>query len=162
MYPLNLARYSQSPNKDRQHMDAHADGGGFIPYSPPPSSLASSNASQTLPHPRSSPLRPGGSKESNFIRYVDQQILHIQRRFVKRDASLQQIPGVKEVDEEGRVIEEVNDPASLGQLGRAEEWHNVGGYKTFAEAARDVEEITGVIWVSGTRMDCAVMSVSGC
>lgn len=122
--------------------------GGFIPYSPPPSSVASTSSPQTLPHPRSTPLKPGGSKESNFIRYVDQRILHIQRRFAKRDASRSQELGVKEIDEEGRMIEEI-EPI-VGKHGSPEEWNDVPGYPAFAEAARDVEELAGVVWVSGT------------
>lgn len=124
--------------------------GGFIPYSPAPSSLASSSSPATLPHPRSSPLKPGGTKESSFIRHVDQQILHIQRRFAKRDAAQQQA-GITEIDEEGRRIEEIDDPFTTAKLARSDEWHDVPGYATFADAARNVEELVGVIWVSGTR-----------
>lgn len=124
--------------------------GGFIPYSPAPSSAASTTTAQSLPHPRSTPLKPGGTKESSFIRYVDNQILHIQRRFAKRDERLQG-RGVREIDEEGREIEEVNDSAAMGNLGRQDEWNDVPGYSTFVEAARDVEELVSVTWVSGTR-----------
>ncbi|PSK53832.1 hypothetical protein B9Z65_7638 [Elsinoe australis] len=119
--------------------------GGFLPYSPPPSSVASSRTPSALPLPRSSPLKPGGSKESNFIRHVDQQILHIQRRFAKRDAG--QGNGVPEIDEQGR---SVDVESSLQKLDNSERWHDVAGYKNFAEAARDVEGLMGVIWVSGT------------
>jgi len=128
---------------------AGAGPGGFIPYSPPASSVASSNTAQALPHPRSTPLKSGGTKESSFIRHVDQQILHIQRRFAKRKAPYDGF--VKETDEEGRLIEEVGDPATKVQLERSEEWHDVPGYNSFAEASRDIEELVGVIWVSGTR-----------
>lgn len=128
---------------------ASAGPGGFIPFSPPASSVASATP-HALPHPRSTPLKPGGTKESSFIRYVDNQILHIQRRFAKRDAHLKR-SGVREMDEEGRELEEVNDDASMGQLGRPDEWRDVPGYPTFADAARDVEELVGVTWVSGTR-----------
>lgn len=118
--------------------------GGFIPYSPPPSSVASSNTTFGLPHPRKSPLKAGGNKESSFIRYVDQQILHIQRRFAKRDASHGD-QGVKEVDDEGRIMQE----ASTKKL---DEWYDVPGYSSFGAAAKDVEQLVDVIWVSGTRM----------
>jgi len=128
---------------------AASNSGGFIPYSPPPSSLASSNASQALPHPRSTPLKPGGTKESSFIRHVDQQILHIQRRFAKRTAPTDGY--VQETDEEGRMIEEIDDPTTKSRLARSEEWHDVRGYDSFAEATRDIEELVGVIWISGTR-----------
>ncbi|GAB7344259.1 hypothetical protein MBLNU457_2136t1 [Dothideomycetes sp. NU457] len=127
---------------------AASNAGGFIPYSPPPSSLASSNASQALPHPRSTPLKPGGTKESSFIRHVDHQILHIQRRFAKRTAPTDGY--VQETDEDGRTIEEIDDPTTKSQLEKSEEWHDVRGYNTFAEATRDIEELIGVIWISGT------------
>lgn len=128
---------------------AASNAGGFIPYSPPPSSLASSNASQALPHPRSTPLKPGGTKESSFIRHVDHQILHIQRRFAKRTAPTEGY--VQETDEDGRMIQEIDDSTTKSQLEKSEEWHDVRGYNTFAEATRDIEELVGVIWISGTR-----------
>lgn len=127
--------------------------GGFIPFSPPLSSIASSSLTTALPQPRRSPLRPGGTKESSLIRYVDQKILHIQRRFAKRDASL--VPegrGIREVDEQGRPIEEVGDAATTARLAKSEEWYDVPGYSSFGEAAKEVEEVIGVTWVSGTRM----------
>lgn len=115
--------------------------GGFIPYSPPPSSVASSSATFTLPQPRKTPLKAGGNKESSFIRYVDQQILHIQRRFAKRDALGQ---SAKDVDDEGRLMQEVGAKKS--------DWNDVPGYPSFGAAAKDVEQLVDVIWVSGTRM----------
>ncbi|KAI5248027.1 hypothetical protein E4T42_05799 [Aureobasidium subglaciale] len=123
--------------------------GGFVPLSPPPSSVASSNTPNSLPQPRRTPLKPGGTKESRLIRHVDQQLLHIQRRFAKRDPALGH-EGVREMDEEGRMIEQLDDPATEKRLQRSEEWNDVQGYSGFAEAARDVEELIGVIWVSGT------------
>ncbi|CAD0047474.1 unnamed protein product [Aureobasidium pullulans] len=123
--------------------------GGFVPLSPPPSSIASSNTPNSLPQPRKTPLKPGGTKESRLIRHVDQQLLHIQRRFAKRDPSLGH-EGVREMDEEGRMIEQLNDPATEKRLQQSEEWNDVQGYAGFAEAARDVEELIAVIWVSGT------------
>ena len=59
---------------------------------------------------------------------------------------------MREVDEEGRVIEEVSDPATTARVARSEEWYDVPGYASFGEAAKDVEELLGVTWVSGTRM----------
>ncbi|CAD0115537.1 unnamed protein product [Aureobasidium uvarum] len=122
--------------------------GGFVPLSPPPSSVASSNTPNSLPQPRRTPLKPGGTKESRLIRHVDQQILHIQRRFAKRDPSLGH--GVREVDEEGRMIEQLNDPATEKRLQQSDEWNDVKGYSGFGEAAKDVDELVAVIWISGT------------
>jgi hypothetical protein len=133
--------------------------GGFVPFSPPPSSVASSTVASALPHPRKSPLKAGGVKESSLIRYVDQKILHIQRRFAKRDPSLGYQGRVREVDEEGRMIEEIGDPATVAQLAKSEEWYDVPGYSGFGEATKEVEEVVGVIWVSGTRTDAFLLFV---
>lgn len=105
--------------------------GGFI-LSPPASSVASSNANPTLPHPRESPLRSGGSKESTFIRYVDQQVLHIQRRYAKRTTPSSANP-LADADRE-----------------KADTWGDVRGYESMKEACKDFEELMGVVWVSGT------------
>ncbi|GAM83120.1 hypothetical protein ANO11243_011060 [Dothideomycetidae sp. 11243] len=123
-----------------------AQAGGFFPYSPAPSSVASSSATALLPHPRAAPLKPGGSKESTFIRYADQQLLTIQRKFAKRDAA----PGTSatQQDELGRLID-TDEP--MRKLDKSEQWQDVPGYKSFAEAAREVEALVGVTWVSGTR-----------
>ena len=109
-----------------------APSGGFI-LSPPASSTisTSTSATPTLPHPRDSPLRPGGSKESAFIRYVDQQILHIQRRFAKRTT-----PASKYLSNVDR--------------NKADSWGDVKGYSSMKEACKDVGELIDVIWVSGT------------
>lgn len=105
--------------------------GGFM-LSPPPSSVTSSltNTKSELPHPRSTPLKPGGNKESAFIRYVDDRILHIQRRFAKRET-----PALNGDDAE-------KDAAAI--------WDSVKGYKSMREACKDVEDLAGVVWVSGT------------
>ncbi|KAM0694439.1 hypothetical protein Q7P36_004794 [Cladosporium allicinum] len=107
-----------------------AQSGGFI-LSPPPSvTSAITNANSELPHPRSTPLKPGGSKESAFIRYVDERLLRIQRRFAKRET-----PSINgdEADRDGAAI-----------------WDSVQGYKSMREACKDIEELMGVVWVSGT------------
>ncbi|KAF7197824.1 hypothetical protein HII31_00913 [Pseudocercospora fuligena] len=104
--------------------------GGFM-LSPPASSTVSSNAHPTLPHPRDAPLKPGGSKEGAFIRYVDQQILHIQRRFAKRTSP--ESAHLSNVDRE-----------------KADSWGDVKGYGSMKEACKDIEQLIDVIWVSGT------------
>lgn len=108
-----------------------AQSGGFL-LSPAPSSVTSAltNTHSELPHPRSTPLKPGGSKESAFIRYVDDRLLQIQRRFAKRET-----PSVNGDDAE-------KDTAAI--------WDSVKGYKSMREACKDVEELVGVVWVSGT------------
>lgn len=92
--------------------------------SPPQSSTASvSTAHATLPHAREHPLKSGGSKESSFIRFVDQGIQKIQRRFAKR--------GSNEAD--------------------TGEEEDAKGYASFSEFAKDTEALVDLVWVSGTR-----------
>ncbi|KAK7545512.1 hypothetical protein IWX49DRAFT_498163 [Phyllosticta citricarpa] len=71
-------------------MSSPSASGGFFPPSrltPPASSIASSStATSSLPQPRSKPLKTGGSKESAFIRYVDERLRQTQRRFAKRNS----------------------------------------------------------------------------
>lgn len=61
--------------------------GGFLKQqtlpSPAPSGSSTRPASG-LPHPRSHPLRSGSAKEQTIRAYVDNQLMHIQRRFVKK------------------------------------------------------------------------------
>ena len=110
-------------------MDA-MDTGGFL--SPPPSSMASASTatSSALPHPRATPLRPGSSKESTFIRYVDERLLRVQRRFAKRTTP-------------SATGDEIEKDATLI-------WDDVQGYRSMREACKDVEDLMGVVWVSGT------------
>ena len=102
--------------------------------SPPPSSIASSNAVSNLPHPRNTPLKSGGNKESAFIRHVDSQILQVQRRFAKRTT-----PSVDGVDE------------GTSTQPKAEPWPgDVKGYSSMRHACKDIEKLVDVVWVSGT------------
>lgn len=78
-----------------------------------------------LPHPRFTPLKPGSSKESSFIDYVDRKLLGISRRYEKRYNA------------------DFEDEATSGIEGR--------GYESFAELAKDLEGVIDVVWVSGTR-----------
>lgn len=62
--------------------------GGFIRSqgglaSPAPSS-ASSRAASSLPRPRNNALRPGSNKEDMVRRYVEDRLLYISRRYVKK------------------------------------------------------------------------------
>ncbi|CAK3943973.1 Hypothetical predicted protein [Lecanosticta acicola] len=106
--------------------------GGFLLSPPASSTLSSTSSSRTaLPHPRDIPLKPGGSKESAFIRFVDQQLLHVQRRFAKRTSPSSAY--LSDVDRD-----------------KADTWGDVKGYANMKEACRDIEELTGIVWVSGT------------
>ena len=105
--------------------------GGFL-LSPAPSSVASTTSrASALPHPRSSPLKPGGAKESTLIRHVDARLLHINRRFAKRTT-----PSHASLSNEGR------DDADV--------WGDVKGYASMKEACADISDLVGVVWVSGT------------
>ncbi|EGX90333.1 hypothetical protein CCM_06751 [Cordyceps militaris CM01] len=62
--------------------------GGFVPpaaglLSPTPST-ASSPAAASLPAPRRTPLRPGGSREDQVRRDLEEALLSISRRYVKK------------------------------------------------------------------------------
>lgn len=61
---------------------------------------------------------------------MDDRLLQIQRRFAKRET-----PSVNGDDAE-------KDAAAI--------WDSVKGYKSMREACKDVEELVGVVWVSGT------------
>lgn len=66
----------------------------------------------------------------------------VQRKFALRD-----VPGV--LDEEGEERRRVllsREGEGKGQKGRRQ------GYESFGEAARDLEKLVDVVWVSGTCM----------
>ena len=79
-----------------------------------------------LPRSRANPLKPGSSKESSFIDYVDNKLLGISRRYEKRYNA------------------DFEDEATSGIEGR--------GYESFGEMVKDLEAVINVVWVSGTRM----------
>ncbi|KAI9719251.1 MAG: hypothetical protein M1812_003581 [Candelaria pacifica] len=115
--------------------------GGFItnpttPFSPPPSSVASSFANTTLPHPRAHPLRLGSSKESGFINYVDKGILNVNRRYTKK------------FSEEGGETGSADGGVDGGKGGGTSK--ETKGYESFREVGRDLESLVDVVWVSGT------------
>jgi hypothetical protein len=64
--------------------------GGFLnPTLPSPAPSTLSNATRTttssgLPHPRGQPLRPGSVKEDKVRHYIEDRLLHISRRYVKK------------------------------------------------------------------------------
>ncbi|KAF2812845.1 uncharacterized protein BDZ99DRAFT_517155 [Mytilinidion resinicola] len=96
---------------------------GFLsqqPLTPPASSIAASSTLHSpLPHPRAQPLKRGGTKESEFIHYVDATLLLVQRRWAKR-AFTDELAG------------------------------RVKGYHSFRSAARDLNDLVDVVWVSAT------------
>jgi hypothetical protein len=88
------------------------DQGGFLPstlISPPHSSLASSPATPKLPHPREHPLKPGSAKESTLIRFVDESIMKIQRRFARRGSEMENAMGYKSFAEVVKDFERIID-----------------------------------------------------
>lgn len=104
--------------------------GGFLQNhlpSPPQSSHGSPALhGPILPATRSYPLKRGSGKESAVIDHVDGKLLEISRRYEKRFGS--------------------GSEHSLGSDAKSR------GYESFGEAARDLESITDVVWVTGTRI----------
>ena len=68
-------------------VNASEEPGGFLPPgglpSPTPSSTTA-RPSSGLPHPRGRSLQPGSSKEDMVRRYVEDRLLYISRRYVKK------------------------------------------------------------------------------
>lgn len=89
---------------------------------PPASSATQSQHASPLPQPRRHPLKPGGLKESELIRYLDQRVNRVQKRV------------------DNRVTNRKMKPAP------GEE-----GYSAFADVAQDLDELLDVVWVSGSR-----------
>ncbi len=110
--------------------ELHSGPGGFLqptlPSPPASTTTSASTATPVLPRPRANPLKPGSSKESSFIDYVDNTLLGISRRYEKRYNA------------------DFEDEATSGIEGR--------GYESFGELATDLETVINVVWVSGTRM----------
>lgn len=104
--------------------------GGFLQsYLPSPSvSTARSPSIEPthLPETRSHPLKSGSEKESSVIYYLDDKLLAISRRYEKRV----QVAAERGVEAPG----------------------HVRGYEGFSEAAKDLEAVIDVVWVTGTRM----------
>lgn len=105
------------------------EAGGFLPpsiQSPSNSQVDNpSDSSLILPSQRSNPLKPGSSKESGFIDYVDQKLLGISRRYEKRFNAALKTESASDV--EGR------------------------GYEGFKDVAKDLGATVDAVWVSGTR-----------
>ena len=110
--------------------ESHPGPGGFLqptlPSPPASTTTSASTATPVLPRPRANPLKPGSSKESSFIDYVDNKMLGVSRRYEKRYNT------------------DFEDEATSGIEGR--------GYENFGELAKDLEAVIDVVWVSGTRM----------
>ena len=58
--------------------------GGFLPPTPQSPAASTTSSISGLPHPRGHPLRPGSVKEDKVRNYVEERILYISRRFVKK------------------------------------------------------------------------------
>ncbi|KAL8806783.1 MAG: hypothetical protein Q9200_004923 [Gallowayella weberi] len=103
--------------------------GGFLQPalpSPPASSVNSPRIPRpVLPQPRSKPLKPGSTKESNFIDHVEQKLLAVSRRYENRFSA---------------TLSEEENPDIEGR-----------GYKNIGDEVRDLDPIVDVVWISGTR-----------
>ena len=95
----------------------------FPTHLPSPSpSVASTATPSELPRPREHPLKPASQKEIAFINFVDNKMLNISRRYVKKFSS------------------DANRYEGVGK-----------GYESFKEVVQDLEAVFDVVWVSGTR-----------
>ncbi|MCJ1317909.1 hypothetical protein MMC15_003236 [Xylographa vitiligo] len=121
-------------------MADHLEAGGFLhPTLPSPLALTITTPSATpsvLPSPRKHPLKPGSSKESNFIEYVNQKLLEISGRYERRFNIVSR-----------QHAEHSNQTVASN------------GYENFGELAVDLENVIDIIWVSGTRMYPALVIV---
>ncbi|KAK0707877.1 hypothetical protein B0H67DRAFT_496310 [Lasiosphaeris hirsuta] len=102
--------------------NAGAGAGGFVvPLpSPAPSSTSTPRSTSGLPHPRGHALRPGSVKEDKVRNYVSDRLMHISRRFIKKQSGL---PGSGD---------------------------DIVGYKSMGELSKDLEGLLNIIWLSGT------------
>lgn len=99
-----------------------ATGTGASFPTPPASSATPSQHASPLPQPRRHPLKPGGSRESELIRYLDNGINQVQKRVDNR-------------------VTHHKGQATAG----------AHGYSSFADVAKDIEALVDVVWVSGSR-----------
>jgi hypothetical protein len=90
---------------------------------PPASSATASQHPSPLPQPRRRPLQPGGTKESELIRYLDHGVNQIQKRVDNRVTNRKEKPAIDQAD----------------------------GYRAFWEVAKDLDGLVDVVWVSGSR-----------
>ncbi len=102
------------------------EAGGFLQPNLPSSRSPTSSNGSILPYPRSTPLKPGSKKESSFIGYVDQTLLGISRRYELRTNQIFEDQLCSDIE--------------------------VKGYKDFGEVAGDLDVLTDVVWVSGSRL----------
>ena len=101
--------------------------GGFIATGlPSPSPSIVSNGPSLLPQPRTTALRPGGSKETIFINIVDGKLRDISAKFERR-------------------YQNDNSPEGLIPVSSG------AGYRNAGEIAKDLEQVVDIVWVSGTR-----------
>ncbi|KAL8713192.1 MAG: hypothetical protein Q9220_002713, partial [cf. Caloplaca sp. 1 TL-2023] len=110
-------------------MAQNDEAGGFLPQallSPPASSFNSLRPPQQsiLPSPRTKPLKPGSSKESDLINHLETKLLAISRRYENRFS------------------------AALGEEENPEEEGR--GYKSLGEEVRDLDPVIDIVWISGT------------
>ncbi|MCJ1388543.1 hypothetical protein MMC18_001390 [Xylographa bjoerkii] len=111
-------------------MADQSEAGGFLhptlPLTPASTIASPSVAPSILPSPRNRPLKPGSSKESNFIEYVDRKLLEISGRYERRFN------------------------IASREHSESEQTIASNGYENFGELAVDLENVIDVIWVSGT------------
>ncbi|KAL8950322.1 MAG: hypothetical protein Q9222_003645 [Ikaeria aurantiellina] len=109
--------------------ESNEEAGGFLPptlLSPPASAFNSPPPAHRsiLPSPRTKPLKPGSSKESDLINHVETKLLAISRRYENRFSA---------------ALGEEENPEIEGR-----------GYKDIGEEIRDLDPVIDIVWISGT------------
>ncbi|RDA95558.1 hypothetical protein CP533_1206 [Ophiocordyceps camponoti-saundersi (nom. inval.)] len=76
---------------------SYQNSGGFFPSnglpSPAPSAVSTRSVA-SLPHPRRNALRPGSSKEDTVRRFVEQRLLTVSRRYVRKFGAADSTDGI--------------------------------------------------------------------
>ena len=115
-----------SASQNKMMEDVSAGPGGFLPLSAGTQpQLTHGTVPTVLPKSRVRPLKPGGSKETDVIVYLDNKLLGISRRF------------------EMRFDTDWDDVDYIASSGK--------GYKSFGDTARDLMDLLDIVWLSGTR-----------
>ncbi|OBT72326.1 hypothetical protein VF21_09302 [Pseudogymnoascus sp. 05NY08] len=87
--------------------------GGFLPtpLSPTPStpSISSPHTNSALPHPRPRPLRPGSGREETTRRWVENALLKVSRRYVKKFQPEEMREGTRGYERMGDVCRDLGE-----------------------------------------------------
>jgi hypothetical protein len=97
-------------------------------------------------------LRAGGPKEDAARNFVEESLLGVSRRFVKKFQPKEEDEDVDGRDGE-KPKEKEGDKKKTRESGR-DEAGVIRGYERFGEVCKDLNEIIDVLWISATRKHC--------